>query len=32
MTRLEAEARVTIKALVSRGASNAVVARLLGVS
>ena len=32
MTRLEAEARVTIKALVSRGASNAVVARLLGMS
>jgi transposase len=32
MTRLDAEARMTIKALVSRGTSHAVVARLLGVS
>jgi hypothetical protein len=32
MTRLDREARVTIKALVSRGASNAAVARLRGVS
>jgi transposase len=32
MTRLEPEARVTIKTLVSRGTSNAAVARLLGVS
>jgi transposase len=32
MTRLDREGRVTIKALVSRGASNAAVARLLGVS
>ena len=32
MTRLDREARVTIKALVLRGTSNAVVARLLGVS
>src|SRR5689334_22816372 len=32
MTRLDREARVTIKALVSRGATNAAVARLLGVS
>jgi transposase len=32
MTRLDREARVTIKALVSQGASNAAVARVLGVS
>ena len=32
MARVDREARVTIKALVSRGSSNAAVARLLGVS
>ena len=32
MTRVDREARVTIKALVSRGSSNSAVARLLGVS
>src|SRR3954447_23330947 len=32
MTRLDREARVAIEALVSRGASKAAVARLLGVS
>src|SRR5689334_19151057 len=32
MTRLDREARVTIKTLAARGASNAAVARLLGVS
>ncbi len=32
MTRLDREARVTIKVLASRGTSNAAVARLLGVS
>jgi predicted transcriptional regulator len=32
MTRLEPEARMTIKALVARGTSHAAVARLLGVS
>ena len=32
MTRLDREARVTIKILASRGTSNAAVARLLGVS
>src|SRR4051794_41982828 len=32
MTRLDREARVAIEALVSRGTSNAAVARLLGVS
>ena len=32
MARVDREARVTIKALVSRGSSNATVARLLGVS
>src|SRR5579875_404908 len=32
MARVDREARVTIKALVSRGSSNSAVARLLGVS
>src|ERR671932_2663196 len=32
MTRLEPEARMTIKALVARGTSHVAVARLLGVS
>ena len=32
MTRLDREARVTIKTLVSRGTTNTAVARLMGVT